>query len=465
MGKTPIPMTDSSDGKRTRLEQQSRAGLVSASSDLPLRKPVNTLAMVPKSQKITTLGRKSWNLLLREAQNQGLDREVFSAPLSLVIKGLDYDSKDHELIKKHLRSMVSTTVEWQSPTTGEGAFWTVCGLLAHAKLSKVRGQVWVEWSYAVNMKQELLEPSVFSKLSMEIISQMRSHAGMALYEICTRYKDIGRTSRQSWHWWRPVLMGRPENEKTAKMEYRIFKRDCLRLAVAEVCAITDIDVELVEHKSGRFISELQFLIRPKPQRSLALGQPNEPVDFAAVAQAVALGIADNHAEGLIDEFGSEAFSSALIALEKRLKTSFPEPLRDPYRYLRSLMPGEAKLVAARKDKEAAEGDQVAPLARQAQAKRQARWAEEWLRRRRAAIIEEISAFSEAEQAELSMQLLLDMKVRDVHPSIRKRLETSGWKHDLVVAEMVRYYASGSHGDAWDKPTPEQLLEIAAEADS
>jgi len=249
------------------------------------------------------------------------------------------------------------------------------------------------------------------------------------------------------------------------MEYRIFKRDCLRLAVAEVCAITDIDVELVEHKSGRFISELQFLIRPKPQRSLALGQPNEPVDFAAVAQAVALGIADNHAEGLIDEFGSEAFSSALIALEKRLKTSFPEPLRDPYRYLRSLMPGEAKLVAARKDKEAAEGDQVAPLARQAQAKRQARWAEEWLRRRRAAIIEEISAFSEAEQAELSMQLLLDMKVRDVHPSIRKRLETSGWKHDLVVAEMVRYYASGAHGDAWDKPTPEQLLEIAAEADS
>ena len=36
----------------------------------------------------------------------------------------------------------------------------------------------------------------------EIISQLRSHAGIALYEICARYKDIGRTSRQAWAWWR-----------------------------------------------------------------------------------------------------------------------------------------------------------------------------------------------------------------------------------------------------------------------
>ncbi|MCR6481072.1 replication initiation protein [Variovorax sp. ZS18.2.2] len=450
-------------GRQAEPVDKTRALAPAQEPDPPLRKPVNTLAMVPKSQKITTLGRKSWNVLLREAQNQGLEKDVFSAPFTDVIKGLDYDSKDHELIKKHLRSMVSTTVEWQSPTTGEGAFWTVCGLLAHAKLSKIRGQVWVEWSYAVNMKQELLEPSVFARLSMEIISQMRSHAGMALYEICTRYKDIGRTSRQSWHWWRPVLMGRPENEKTAKMEYRIFKRDCLRLAVAEVCAITDIDVELVEHKSGRFIDELQFLIRPKPQRSLALSQRDEPVDFESVARAGKLGVDDKRAEALIDEFGNEAFAAGLEALEKRITTAFPEPLRDPFRYLKSLMPGEAKLVVAKKEREAEEADGSSLAARQAQAKRQARWAEEWLRRRRATIVEEISAFSDAEQAALSSQLLADMKSRDVHPSIRKRLETSGWKHDLVVAEMVRYYARGAHGDDWDKPTSEQLLAIASEA--
>ena len=131
-----------------------------------LRKPVNTLAIVPKSHKITSLGRKSYNVLLHEAQEQGLEKEVFRMPLERVIRGVGFDSNDQELIKKHLRAMVSTTVEWQSPTTGEGSSWNISGLLAHAKLGKVRGQVWVEWSYAINLKQELLEPTVFARLSL-----------------------------------------------------------------------------------------------------------------------------------------------------------------------------------------------------------------------------------------------------------------------------------------------------------
>ena len=48
----------------------------------PLRKPVNTLAIVPtKSSKITVLARKAYNVLLYIAQEQGIDQEVFRAPL------------------------------------------------------------------------------------------------------------------------------------------------------------------------------------------------------------------------------------------------------------------------------------------------------------------------------------------------------------------------------------------------
>ncbi|URI05769.1 replication initiation protein [Aquincola tertiaricarbonis] len=439
---------------------------------VPLRKPVNTLAIVPKSQRITSLGRKSYNVLLFEAQSQGLDKDVFSAPLERIIRGVDFDSNDQELIKKHLRAMVSTTVEWQSPTTGEGTTWNVSGLLAHARLSKIRGQVWVEWSYAVNLKQELLQPTVFARLSLEIISQLRSHAGIALYEICSRYKDIGRTSRQAWAWWRPVLSGRPENEKTAKLEYRIFKRDTLKPAIAEVCAITDIDVELVEHKAGRFVSELQFLIRPKAREAMPPRQPPQPVDLSAVTQARVLGIDDNRAEELIETYGQQAFTEGLEALRKRLETAFPEPLRDPFRYLKALLSGEATQRAAkaaieRHDAPAASPAESAAAARSeedraAQARREARWTEAWIRQRREQIVRDIAGLSAEEQARLSQALLEDMEARQVHPSIRKRLQTSGWQHALVVAEMIRFYAVGAIGDDWDRPTPEQLLAIASQ---
>ena len=46
------------------------------------------------------------------------------------------------------------------------------------------------------------DPAVFARLRLEIITQLRSHAGVVLYEICTRYKDVGRTARQPWRWWR-----------------------------------------------------------------------------------------------------------------------------------------------------------------------------------------------------------------------------------------------------------------------
>ena len=70
--------------------------------------------------------------------------------------------------------------------------------------------------------------------------------------------------------------------------------------------------------------------------------------------------------------------------------------------------------------------------------------------------------SQDQQSQLAGDLLKDMEAREVHPSIRKRLVTSGWQHPLVIQEMIKYFAAGAYGDDWDKPTPEQLLEVAAE---
>ena len=55
-----------------------------------------------------------------------------------------------------------------------------------------------------------------------------------------------------------------------------------------------------------------------------------------------------------------------------------------------------------------------------------------------------------------------MLARHVHPSICKRLQTSGWQHPLVLPEMLRYYAVGAYGDGWDQPGAEQLLAVAAQ---
>lgn len=59
--------------------------------DSPLRKPVNTLAIVPRNQQDHRLGAQG---LQRPAtsQEQGIDQEVFKAPLQSILRGVDFDS-------------------------------------------------------------------------------------------------------------------------------------------------------------------------------------------------------------------------------------------------------------------------------------------------------------------------------------------------------------------------------------
>jgi hypothetical protein len=425
----------------------------------PLRKPVSALAISPKTGKITLLARKTWNVLLHKAQDRGLLEETHRAPLNEIVRGLDFNSRDLKIVKDHLRSLVSTTVEWQSPTTGESQAWTVSGMLAHASIAKTKGEVWVEWSYAVNMRNELLDPDVYAKLSLEIISQLSTHAALVLYEIGKRYSAIGQTSRQPWQWWVPVLTGRAMDERTSRLEYRIFKRDYLRRALAEIVAITDIEMELTEHKAGRFISELQFSVKRKTHKALALTQASGPVDLTLVARAERAGIEGAKAEQLASEYGEDALASAIEALIKRTEAAFPEPVRDPYRYLKSLLPGHAAVqlqaIQAREEAKSPEATGIKVTAVKQE------WIKQWTLARHEQIAAEIEALSKSTQDELTQQLLESMIERRVHPARLQCLQTKGWWHPMVRHEMISHYATGAHGEDWNKPTPEQLLELAA----
>jgi hypothetical protein len=425
----------------------------------PLRKPVNTLAIVPtKSSKITVLARKAYNVLLYIAQEQGIDRDVFKAPLQSILRGVDFNSNAREIVKQHLRAMVSTTVEWQSPTVGEGEAWNVAGLLAHAKVYKQGGENWVEWSFAPNIKHELLDPQRFARLRLDVISQLRRHSGVVLYEICARYRDIGLTARQPWPWWRPVLTGSPDSDDSIKQEYRFFKRDVLKVAIAEVNAVTDLDVELIEHKAGRFISDIQFRVSKKHQEALPLRHPPAPVDLSQVVRATTAGIRTEDAEALIHAHGNDAVSAALDALFKRIASEFPEPLRDPYRYLRALLESSVHAAAAKAGQGGGEASPPVAAAAQAASAALEGWTAEWIGKRRVQVIAEFDALPPASQADWIDRLRQNLVERGVHPSIRKRLDTNGWKHPMVTGELIRFFK----GPDWDKPTPQDLLAVAAQ---
>ena len=82
----------------------------STTSDL--RKAVEAIAIRPQAGKLTLLTRKINNVLLAEAQRQGIDEPSYRIPLSKLCAKADYDSTNMSLVKDQLRKMASTIVEW-----------------------------------------------------------------------------------------------------------------------------------------------------------------------------------------------------------------------------------------------------------------------------------------------------------------------------------------------------------------
>src|SRR6185437_13238292 len=201
--------------RRMATKRAKKTDVVSPSS-AELRKAVEAIAIQPKSGKITLLTRKLFNVLLAVAQQADESGDTYRALLSDIVANSAFDSNDTALVKEHLRRMVSVQVEWSTGTSSQkpGRKWGISTLIADAEILEdpTTRRVWVEFSFAPKIKKKLLDPVQYARLSLQFQSQLRSSAGLALYEICVRYltNPSHLTMRESWEWCRPILSGTPD---------------------------------------------------------------------------------------------------------------------------------------------------------------------------------------------------------------------------------------------------------------
>lgn len=439
-----IPKSKSiSDNVRSNMSEQ----------DLLLRKPVNTLAIVPKTEKITVTARKIYNVMLQHAQRQGVEKDRYQVRLADVAAGIDFKSNNTELIKQYFRQMATTGIEWQSPTTGEGARWSVASLIAHADLIQRGNELVLEWSYAPNIKQELLDPQRFAKMSLQVLALLNTMASVVLYEICCRYADnpSGLTARQSWAWWRPVLTGAPDSLTSAYQEYKIFNRDVVKKAVKKVNETTDLEVELIEHKEGRAVRDLQFKVRRKQQRIASIDQKIEPVDLKTIGAAIKVGLAQDRAEKLLHKFGATALDNALLIMNERQDRANMEPVRSPEKYLTTLLNSgqfgiqkESPLPASTTAYDT-KAERLKLIERFMAQKREELYAmyQEML------VVDQQNIITKFEEEGMPS-----------HGALRKAYQSRGINSPLVRPAFLKFLGNTFWEDGWDKPTDSELVDLA-----
>ena len=432
--------------------------------DVYLLKHVNAVAFVPVKggKRISLVGRRVFNILLHRSMADG-DLDEYHAPLHEIVEDTGTTSNNSTYVKKILRELMSTTVEWQSPSSSEIETWDACNLLSGAGITKDKksGAVTIRWRFDSHVKEQLLKPERYSRLSLEAITQLSSHAAMALYEICARYVDnpAHTTARQHWRWWRPVLTG--VSTDNTNVEYRFFKRDFINKAIAEINSSTNIEVRgpiEYKEKDNKTISDIQFEVYLKPDERKKNTKPLSVVgvlDLPAIARAISMGIKQKDAEDLIVQFGPELFTMALEELEKRslMPDEIAGKVIKPSKWLKTVL---EKSLAEKMDTTRTIKKPKDVINNQRTA-----WGEEWLTRQKDSLIYEFQDSTEEIQKEMTAIFRTELK-ESLQPQILKRFEISGWDHRMVRATFIKFLGTQRDGKDWDKPTADQILAIAAE---
>lgn len=321
---------------------------VASASGWTLKKAVTTLAIAPQTESLTRAGRLAYNVMMFKAQRMEPDVEGgYSAPMSEIVKGYEATTRDSSRVRSYIEQMCSTVVKWFPLSASDEAQGTIAGLepaqddptengriftlLAEARFARRSGELWVTWFYPPTIRDMVIEPSRWAQLDIKEMAALSTYASVALYEICARYKDApgGLSNRASPEFWTKALRHDPD---TRPREWRKFKNESLKPAIAEICQRTSLDVRLVEYKQGRAVTEVQFAIKRKP-----VSQEIGAVDLSLIEFAAEFGIRERDIDQLADSYGEAAVGSALEVMRGRQRAQPTVPINSPLNYLRKLL--------------------------------------------------------------------------------------------------------------------------------
>lgn len=300
---------------------------------------------VARGGTLSLLGRKVFNVLLYHTQRLGSPGQdapegdpVFSTlywlPLTDLAKDSAFNSEDTGFLKETLLKLQDIKII----TDDRNGFASDVLVASVRIVPGKRGQkTLLGWGLHPASEAILRSPEFYTRLSIYYLTSLRTTAGIALYENCKRYSTNPSklTRREPWEWWHDVLTGQPIDHE--KPEYKYFKRDVLKPALAEVNT-TDVQVELIEHKNGRRVVALQFRVERTVQAALELPPP-PVIDAQLVGRIAALGMLQREAADIFASHDEAYLKATLALVEARAADRKLPALESPAAFFRSALRG------------------------------------------------------------------------------------------------------------------------------
>jgi hypothetical protein len=341
---------------------------------LVVRKSNTEIGYKVKSGHLALLSRKILNVLIWDAQEHKFKEDEqgrWCIAVAKLIKNAKFNSRDYDLLRAALDELQEVRVTRMARGGGITSevlipSYTLDNVMRQGNEQLERGQkrrggelrLW--YMFPPELKKQLLDPEQYTRLPITIMASLKTVPGLALYEICRRYvtNPGGVTNRDTWrNWWHVLTGATPDQEPP---EYKYVKRDVFKRGLEEVNSLTDIEIELIEFKSGRSVEEIQFTVQAKRQRQLDMGPP--PIDTGSLSRMTALGLSISDAERLSARFSEADILATLELVEERIANVTLARIEVPGAYFRKALKDQyastkAQLLEENNKKKAAREEQ------------------------------------------------------------------------------------------------------------
>jgi hypothetical protein len=431
-----------------------------AKDQLKIKKPIQSLVLIPKKGKLSVVARKLYNVILHSTIAQIAEFELQSkeVPADHLFEGRLIDlvmpiqvgqSDLRARAKEYLQQMSEIRLDWEAPDARGNIKWTNLGLLAEAQLEKTnpndpKSDVIVRWAFPPTIFKELRHPEMYAQISIYQIAKLSTYEAVALYEICARYRTnaAGVTSIQEPLWWIKALSNKvpdldPKTGEPKWREWRKFKDEKIKKTVAEINEQTDLNIELIEKKEG-----VQFAVKRKASEFLPA--PNRLNPEVAEA-ALKLGIKLTDIAALIRNGQSEVGLKAAFA---KMANQDPASITRKLAYLNKILEEVNPLIADGRVPDQYQ-QTVLPALRMPQVE-PLKVAMSYKDERRAEIRKEFSQLEKSGQQVFAYEALAELKASKMaNPAMSLKVESGAWESaPILFSKMVEIYAVSTYGSNW-----------------
>ncbi|WP_169517200.1 replication initiation protein [Azohydromonas australica] len=291
------------------------------------RKTVYVVHSRPR-EPLTLVQRKLANAWLKFAIEHKPDpKGWWKIPLSRLREDIAFPSTNTGHLKDAARKLMQIVFEWDVlAPEGKRVEWVAQVLFPAVAIS----DGYIRFKISDDIYQELPRPEVYALIDMAVMRRFNTAVAMQIWEFCVRFENIGRTSSLPWEEFRDSVLGAAE--KSSFGQYKVLKSRVLNKAVKEINECSNHEVELVEHKSGKKVEAIQFLVRNKDRAPQANG------DMQRLMQRMGhLGLPGTEAKRLLARYSTENIDDALQYTELRQADDKQPPLEQPAAYFRKAL--------------------------------------------------------------------------------------------------------------------------------